>query len=214
MATGTASGNYFQIAKSYNGASRFTVACWVYPNASGVAWFAGMWETGALQWLIAKTSTNNFSINIFDTWYATYDFPSGAYWTLIPTGAWTHVAMVYDPSDATTQLRAFVNGYDSGGRTVNNKPVGSLNNVSGSFGIGGSQAGGSPFDGRIAEFATWTQALTAAQINSLYKGFSPKKISRPDCYIPFVRNAQDETNKYAITTVGSPSIQNHPRIYL
>lgn len=215
MSLETSTGNYLRVAKSYGGSSQFTVACWVYPNASGGGMFAGMWETGALVWFIARTSSNNLSMGIFDTWYATYDFGTGAYWTAIPTTTWTHIAMVYNPSDSTASLRAYVNGYDSGGRHVNNRPTGSLNNVSGSFGIGGSQnQTGGIFNGRIAEFATWTRALTGAEVNSLYRGFSPQLIRDPDCYVPVVRDAKDLAGGYAITTVGSPAVQNHPRVYV
>lgn len=212
MAIETTASNYLNVNRNYSAATRLTVAMWVYPNVTGATKFAGLWNSAPndLQWFIGRTVNDTISIGIYDSWYATQDFGI-AWFTEIPTTQWTHLVMVYDPSDSTTSLRIYRNGYNSGGRHVNDRPNGSLKNVSGNFGIGKTDAS---FDGRIAEFATWTRALTAAEADSLYKGFSPRKIPTPDCYIPLVRDSQDQRGGYAITTTGSPAVFSHPRVYL
>jgi hypothetical protein len=217
MSISTSSGNYLRVAKSYGGVNKFTVAMWVYPNTSGAGLMAGMWETNTWQWFFSRQSNNWLSFGVRDSWYKTYDFPTGAYWAQVPTQTWTHLVLTFNPAVETgaDALRAYVNAYFAGSLPMNDGVNSVLNNVSGSFGLGGSenQAGGT-FDGRIAEFATWTERISDAEIVSLYKGFSPRLIRNPDCYIPLVRNVQDRTTGYAITTVGSPTVQDHPRIYL
>ena len=83
------------------------------------------------------------------------------------------------------------------------------------------------FNGDIAEVGVWRAALTAAEIDSLSKGVSCRKI-RPDsifCYFPLVRELQGEFarmqpgnyNPYDSTLVildGNPAPSPHPRVYL
>jgi hypothetical protein len=82
------------------------------------------------------------------------------------------------------------------------------------------------FSGDIAEVGVWKAALTAAEINSLSKGVSCRKI-RPDsifCYFPLVRALQGEFARlqpgdydpYYSTLVlaGNPAPSPHPRVYL
>ena len=207
MARGTSSGNYYTVAKTYSGATAFSAAAWIYYSTSTDGSIAGLWEDAGTvqQWLLFKNSSNQAVIAISDG-------SGGSRVRVVTAGtftqnAWQHIALTYSTSDL---LRCFVNGSQVGTATV----IGTgLSTHSASFGIGARQAGNSPFAGRVAELATWTVRLTADQIASLNKGFAPPKVLKPDCYIPLVRDVGDLTNKYAITTVGTPTVENHPRIY-
>lgn len=71
------------------------------------------------------------------------------------------------------------------------------------------------FDGAGAEAAIWSVALTAAEIASLAKGFSPRRI-RPQSlvfYAPLIRNLQDVRRGLALTPVNGPTVVAHPRCY-
>lgn len=72
-----------------------------------------------------------------------------------------------------------------------------------------------PFNGYVAECALWNTALTDAEIESLAKGFSPRRI-RPQSlvfYAPLLRNLQDLRQGLALTAVNSPTVASHPRVY-
>lgn len=69
--------------------------------------------------------------------------------------------------------------------------------------------------GMVADAAAWSAALTTAEIASLAKGFSPRRI-RPQSlvfYAPLLRNLQDLRSGVALTAVNAPTVANHPRVY-
>lgn len=207
MAVGTSSGNRYTVSKTYSGATAFSAAAWIYYSTSTNGSIAGLWEDAgeSWQWLLFKNSSNQAVVAIADA-------AGGAGVKAVTAGTftqntWQHIALTFSSSDL---LRCFVNGAQVGTAAIGG---GALKSVTASFGIGARQNGNEPFAGRIAELATWTVRLTASQIASLNKGFAPPKVLKPDAYIPLIRNVVDLTNKYTITTTGSPTIENHPRIY-
>jgi len=75
--------------------------------------------------------------------------------------------------------------------------------------------GGNTLSGQIAEAAVWSAALTAAEIASLSKGFSPRRI-RPQSivfYAPLIRNLQDLRGALSITNNNTATVAVHPRVY-
>lgn len=205
MARGTSSGNYYTVAKSYSGATEFSAAAWIYYSTDSNGTIAGLWEDGGglRQWLLYKNSSNQGLFAIVDSVSSLRVITAGS----LSKNAWQHVALTFSSSDV---LRGYVNGSEVGTSVVN----GGLDTETDPFGIGARQAGNQAFVGRIAEVATWTKQLTAAQVASLADGFAPPKVLKPDCYIPMVRNVVDLANKYTITTAGTPTVENHPRIYV
>ena len=81
--------------------------------------------------------------------------------------------------------------------------------------IGQKYDGTVRFDGGVAEVATYSDVLTDADILSMSKGISPELI-RPDILTSYWKNVRDETTpyfgEYALTLVGSPTIETHPSI--
>jgi len=66
-----------------------------------------------------------------------------------------------------------------------------------------------------AEVAVWNTNLTAAEITSLSKGFSPRRI-RPQSlvwYSPLIRNLQDLRGGVSITNNNTATVAVHPRVY-
>jgi hypothetical protein len=71
------------------------------------------------------------------------------------------------------------------------------------------------WDGQIAETAIWGAGLTAAEVNSLYVGFSANQI-RPQSllfYAPLISNLIDVSRGLAITNNNGATPSTHPRIY-
>lgn len=125
--------------------------------------------------------------------------------------AWQHVCGV---ATSSTDRKSYLNGdtANKGTSTTSSVPS-SLNRVS-----LGLWFGSGAFDqvvGGIAEAAIWDVALTEPEVVSLSKGMAASRI-RPQnlqFYFPGVRNVVDLKNAAAITSVGSPGVIAHPRIY-
>lgn len=73
----------------------------------------------------------------------------------------------------------------------------------------------SPHAGDLAEIAIWSAQLTAAEMESLNKGFKPTRI-RPQSlvfYAPMIREAIDIRNGNTLTNNNGATASNHPRVY-
>jgi hypothetical protein len=203
MAYETSSGNYFTYTRNYN-ISEFTAAIWIYPTSAVDTTPCGLWEGAGtqLQWLIQRNSTGTLTVAVHVNVPAvTIANSTGT--TALDT--WSHVALVKTSSN----IQCYINGSLDGQASIS----GSMLSRTVASGIGARQAGTQPFIGKLGEFATWTRALSAAEMASLADGFKPPRIPTPDIYYPLVREKTDIRNNYTLTTVGSPSVATHTRVY-
>lgn len=125
------------------------------------------------------------------------------------TGTWMHIAGVFTSS---TNVVAYADGAAGSSESGAVTPTG-IDQILIATRFAGSLGGFQ--DGGIAEVGIWNVALTAAEIASLAKGFTPDKI-RPQSlrfYAPLIRNLQDVRGGLAITNNNAATVANHPRIY-
>ena len=203
MAYQTSSGNYFTYTRNYN-ISEFTAAIWIYPTSAVDGTPCGLWEDAGttLQWLIGRGSDAKMIVAVHvNTSAVTVASSTGT--TALNT--WSHVGLVKTSSG----IQCYINGAIDGTAAIS----GAMISRTAATGIGARQLGNLPFLGNLAEFATWTRALSSAQMASLADGFKPSRIPNPDIYYPLVREKIDVRNKYTLTTVGSPSVATHTRVY-
>jgi len=91
--------------------------------------------------------------------------------TNLVTGAWNHIAGVYDGSE----LRVYCDGVEEG--TTSSTANFSSTNAPVRIGAGSGGSGTeNPFDGDIGHAAIWDKPLTAGEIQSLANGISPLNI--------------------------------------
>lgn len=206
MSAGTASGKYFTVPRTYSGATAFSVAAWINWSATGSGTVAGLWEDSGTvhQWVVIKDTNAKTTMATQNPNYYIVTSANDA----LTADTWTHLCLLFSTS---ATCKSYINGTEVG--TAANTNSSGLSTRSASFGLGARQAGNSPFAGSIAEFATWTRRLTTDEVSSLAKGFKPSRVPRPDVYIPAIRSVKDFTGNYAITTVGSPTVESHPRVY-
>ncbi len=203
MSYQTSSGNYFTFTRNYN-ISEFTAAIWIYPTSAVNAVACGLWEAAGntYQWTIERPSSGTITIAVHvNTSAVTVASSTGT--TALDT--WSHVGLVKTSSG----IQCYINGGIDGTAAIS----GSMISRTAATGIGARQLGNAPFLGNLAEFATWTRALSSAEMASLADGFKPSRIPTPDIYYPLVREKIDVRNKYTLTTVGSPSVATHTRVY-
>jgi hypothetical protein len=130
--------------------------------------------------------------------------------TSYPSSTWFAAAGVFS---ATNSRTVYLDGGSSATNTQN-VPITDIVIPQ----ISGIPAGGSQLaflDGRAAEVALWSAALTADEVASLAKGFKPTRI-RPQSlvfYAPLIRDLQDVRGGLAITNNNSATVANHPRVY-
>lgn len=126
-------------------------------------------------------------------------------------GAWHHAAATWSWDGINTTVRLYVDGSLEGSATDGSSFSASTEPIY----IGANANNGSPvefFDGSLAECATWSVALTAAEIATLSKGYSPAQI-RPGSlalYVPLVREIVD--HKGTAPTATGTAASAHPRV--
>jgi hypothetical protein len=126
--------------------------------------------------------------------------------TRFTLGTWIHGAAVF----ASTTLRtAYLDGGNPGTNTTSRNPSSITEGYIGSIGTANYA------DGRIAEVGIWNAALTAEEIATLAKGFSPIMIRPYDLvfYAPLIRVAHDVRARTNITREAGIGNVQHPRIY-
>lgn len=145
----------------------------------------------------------------------------------------TNLVAAAGASQEATVSGASINWQHAGGRWASSKSrIAYLNGTAGTedtnteessnwnqIAIGARYNGAwGPFNSvnvEIAEAAIWSVVLTDAEIASLAKGFSPRRI-RPQSlvfYAPLLRNLQDLRGGLALTNNNTATIANHPRVY-
>ena len=130
--------------------------------------------------------------------------------TTATASTWAHVAGVFSAANSRV---AWLNGSASSAETTN---IG-LSSV-GTLAIGNTRVHPSwvtYFDGRIAEGAVWSAALSDSEIAALAKGVSPLLI-RPQSllyYAPLIRDINDVRAGIALTNNASATVADHTRIY-
>lgn len=146
-----------------NGNNQFTIECWIDPqSATGAAIYANNWQLGALNYLWDWTGPGiQFSLNGNATGGTTV-FDSNP---TIPVGQWTYVTTVYNDNNTASNVVVYVNGQAVGTNVFTTAvPV--------DFELGqiGAQtgAGGRFFYGLMDDFAIYTNALSAADIQAHY----------------------------------------------
>lgn len=125
-------------------------------------------------------------------------------------GNWNHACAVFA---SNTSKVLYLNGASVGssGATYN---LATLSRII----IGGRLASstvGAFYGGALAEVSIWNSALTAAEVASLAKGFTPDQV-RPQSlvfYLDLIRELRDLRGGLTITATNSPTVANHPRVY-
>ena len=134
--------------------------------------------------------------------------------TLLTIGPWYHVLATDSGGLTASNINLYINGTEVSYYNTNNGADQKTTN--GTWSIGGRTVDDNRnTDGRIAEVGVWNRVLTAGEITSLAKGFSPifyKKLLK--FYCPITGNATLEPNLVGAraTTHDGTTKASHPRI--
>jgi len=193
----------------------FTVAFWAFPESvPGNTYFArifnGSSTTSTLLWY---SSSNVFSAQFNGTSHAKRFAASGS----IPAGAWIHVCVTFTGVvTAGVNIHVYTDGTEvSYGSTSNGS--GSWVTPANEMEVGNRNSDNArPYDGSMADLATWNRILTAGEITALAAGLSPLAIgSSLTSHKPFVTNAADiVTGDIGTITGAVTTVDDHPPIYM
>lgn len=193
-------------------ASPLTIACWglrTTLTSVGNATFVALTDqasSGSNFALRHSTGTNAVQ--------ATVQYDGGSTYSALTTKNMTantahHLCGVFTSSTSRT---AYIDGGNSGSETTNITPKTPSRVL---IGAGWYGSISQYVNGWIAEVGIWNVALTADEVASLAKGFTPSKV-RPQSlvfYAPLVRNLVDTERAIAITNNNSATVSAHPRVY-
>jgi hypothetical protein len=156
-----AMGSAFSLGGAGN--NQFTIECWINPQTAGGASIWGNdWQAGALNYLwdwtgpgiqVAFNSAGSTGSTIFDS------TPP------IPLNAWSYVTTVYDAT--ALYMICYVNGVAVGTNTFL-PGAGPMSIDTGAIGAQSAAVNDRFFQGGIAEFAMYTNVLSAAQVVNHY----------------------------------------------
>jgi hypothetical protein len=129
----------------------------------------------------------------------------------IPLNEWVSVAGVYE---SLSSRRVFVNGNEV---AANATALPAISEALTRLSIGARNRASIDgyLNGRIAESAVWTAALSASEIKSLGSGVKSSRI-RPQSLVYYdrmIRSLQDLCRGLAITNNNGATVANHPRVY-
>lgn len=131
----------------------------------------------------------------------------------LSNNTWHHICAVLTSSVSRT---VYLDGANSATSTVSISPTG-MNTIY----IGNSVAPNTgtltanTTLGAVSDVGIWSVALNTDEINSLAKGFSPKRI-RPQSLeydVPLIRNLYDYNSNISLTNNNSVPVSDHNRIY-
>lgn len=154
-----------------------TIETWVYvtnfPSVPGMIIFRGDTRSGLDPYWISLESDGTLKFAITDESNSSTDVR-----TVMPTGAWTHIAGTLDGS--TGLLTLYTNSVIADQKTTPIRPLRSLDaNFGAGIGIGNhsSQPGpfNYPFKGLIDELSIYSRALSAGEIQGIYNADSAGK---------------------------------------
>jgi hypothetical protein len=184
-----------------------TISAWVYPTAnSGTTTRAAVvlhHATDGSRVTLVGIGANAYSALVGSTGANSGASAVGQY----TTNNWLHMACVHS---STSNRIVYANNVSATDTTSVVAPS-SLQRIT----IGANHTGTSPMDGIIAEVAVWSVALTASEIQSLYRGMSASMV-RPQSlafYAPLIRDIIDVRGGLSITNNNNATITNHSRIY-
>jgi len=145
-----------------NVGTQFGYAGWIYVNSFDSN------SNGNI--LFCKEST--YELNVYHTFrYALANTSPGWVWVdtgvSVPQRQWTHVAFTYDSTASSDQVKLYVNGVLAYSGTAS----GSIAFHTGSLQLGArpSLPGTTGLDGAFDEIGFWNRALTANEVNQLYR---------------------------------------------
>ena len=155
----------------FDSVSAFTFSGWIKFNAVGK--YQGVFIRGgnSSNWIQIRIETND-SIRIACRNGGTGDGVSAS--SLVTTGQWYHIAMVFDGGGATDsdKLKLYLDGSDISLTYSGTIPSTTSSTSAGLiFGYGNSPA--YAFDGYMDEFAVFDYALDSTQITDIYNSGTP-----------------------------------------
>jgi hypothetical protein len=195
------------------GLTNATLAGWVYRGSSLSFQMFGFGQSNTYRFQIGWVGSNRIYMNVVNGGTNYIEAP------ITNLTGWHHLCLTFDGSQATNanKVKCYLDGnaltmaFQSG-----NAPTSLANNADmETFRVGYQPNETAPWStGYFANIGFWTSTLTADQVRSLSKRFSPRFISPSTLvhHLPLVRELIDVKGG-AVITDQSTTKQNHPPMF-
>lgn len=205
--------SYLRNANASTNASTMTMCGWVNVDSlASTATFMGMSAGGSANSHMRYLEVPSWSTTtLFAYSCLSADWASGTVGGF-STGTWHHIGGVWDGDASRT---AYLNGTAGTTNTTSRAITSATDTVIGAYYSAGSATNFMASSG--CEFAIWDVALTAAEMTSLSKGFSPLLI-RPANLVSYwptygrVSSEMDIVGGLTMTLTGGDANVDHPKV--
>ncbi|MFZ9848947.1 MAG: LamG-like jellyroll fold domain-containing protein [Vulcanococcus sp.] len=176
----------------------FTFAGWVNYNAS---------QNSVLIGTASTTQSTNYIYLGVDSSFRVYSRFTTSNTPTLTAGTWNHLAATFSSSAGETFLNGASVRTSAGGTyfaSMDRLSVGCVDRAVATLFT----------DGQVAECGVWNAILSAAEIASLAKGFTPDQVNPQALiyYVPLVKDLTEVRGGRTITNVNSATVATHPRI--
>lgn len=147
--------------------SSLTISVWINPISFGTGGTARILSkipsTAGYQVLMLNNSSQGtFRLSEFG---GNYDASNNA----IKLKQWQHLAITFDKTLSSNQIKFYINGINVGNATKTTDIATDTSNLT----IGDQEAGGRVFDGWIDDLRIYNRGLSASEVANLYYGSEP-----------------------------------------
>lgn len=211
-----ASSQYVQTSAFQNPTAPLTLACWIRPTTTSgfqraMTWSASGTGQVAASVLLNYPSAGNVSSQVYGGMGNILPTASGTF----ATNTWHHVACVTE----SLRARCYLDGSAGSDGTWATQASWSFSTY---LSLGRADNTASQYyDGRIADAAVWSVALTAAEVQAMASGLRSADQIRPDALVAYwplgglrPDNDRDQWGKaYDLTAVNSPTSADGPPLW-
>ena len=202
-----------------NDLSSYTVSAWVQRDGNGGTTSGRIFDKGISLKLLLVGHTGSTNVGGVQS---TISYGSGtanvrgsASGGIPVDSTWRHVCVTWSGGGNASSIAIYINGAAATPYQSDGNGTGSATSDAGTAIVIGNRSGADRgFDGKIAEFALFSGVLTVGEIQSLAKGFSPRRVSPQtlSSYNSILRQAIDAKTG-SVGTVTGATVATHPRVY-
>lgn len=144
----------------------FTIAVWVYLNATSACDFAFKGSAGSFEYQFGIGATARAYCGLYNPAATVYIDRRGS--TALSTAAWYHMVVTYSGSEVNTGINQYLNGALDNGAAGGAGSYTGMTNGTGTLSCGINNSGTNAMNGSFRSLHFFSRELSAAEVGALY----------------------------------------------